>query len=419
MQAIIIAAGESSRFWPLNREHKSQMKVLGQSLLYWTVKSISEKGIKDIILVIRPNSLFKDELLSLTEDLGVKLSFVVQEKPLGTGNAILQAQKYIKGPFFVFWGDKIQAGEVIGDILNVVEKTKAEVVLTGLETDAPWDFGIMRMENNRVVEIVENPPKGEEPSNLKVFGSYFLQSDFFDYYQKITKHHQEDFVDALNLYIKNKRTSLVVLKDNIPVLHYPWEVLRFLEVMLKPDDLNSHISTSAQIGVNVIIDGNVFIGDKTIIGDNTIIHGPCYIGKNCRIGPSNVLRGPVNLEDDVVTGSFTEMKNCLVQQGTHFHSGYFGDSIIGKNCRFGAGFITANRRIDRGNIKSLIKEEEMDTGLTYLGIMVGDETKFGISCGTMPGILIGSNCTIGPGTLVFDNLEDNASLFTEFKTTKK
>jgi bifunctional UDP-N-acetylglucosamine pyrophosphorylase/glucosamine-1-phosphate N-acetyltransferase len=202
-------------------------------------------------------------------------------------------------------------------------------------------------------------------------------------------------------------------------LHYPWEVLHFLEVMSRSVELKDHISNSAQIGLNVVIDGNVFIGDKAVIGDNTVIHGPCYIGAGCRIGASNVLRGPVNLEDEVVTSSFTELKNCCIQQGTHVHSGYFGDSVIGRNCRFGAGFVTANRRIDRGKIKSVVKGEEIDTGLTYLGMVVGDETKFGIGCGTMPGILVGSNCIIGPGTLVFENLEDGTSLFTESKTTKK
>ena len=114
-----------------------------------------------------------------------------------------------------------------------------------------------------------------------------------------------------------------------------------------------------------------------------------------------------------------EIKNSLVQEGTHFHSGYLGDSVIGKNCRFGAGFIVANRRIDRGNIKSVVKGEKVDTGLTYLGVIVGDNTRFGIHSGTMPGVLIGSDCLIGPGSLVFENLEDNTAFYTKFEGVRK
>ena len=420
MQAVIIAAGESSRFWPLNnKQHKSQIKIAGKPLIYWTIKSLHEKGINDIVLVVAPNSSIKEELSSAGKELNIKLSFVIQEKPLGTGNAIHLAKEYIKEPFFVFWPYKINAGEIAGDILNMIEKTKAQVVLTGIETNTPWDFGILRMENNKVVGIVENPEKGKEPSNIKVLGAYFLQPDFFDYYQKIKKHHAEDFVDALNFYIRDKATGLIVLEREIPVLKYPWELLEILRIKLKSKDFTNYISPNAQIGRNVVISGNVYIGDNVVIGENTVILGPCYIGDNCKIGVNCVFRGPVNLENGVIVGSLAEIKNCLVQSGTHFHSGYFGDSAIGQNCRFGAGFITANRRIDRQNIKSIVKGKKIDTGLTYLGAVIGDNARFGIHSGTMPGVLIGSNCTIGPGTLVFENVENNSTFFTEFKGVKK
>lgn len=401
MQAVLIAAGESSRFWPLNNKHKSQIKIFGKPLIYWTIKSITQIGIKDIVLVISPNSLLKEELLPMVQDLGVKLSFAIQKKPLGTGNAVFLAKEYIKSSFFVFWPYKVIAGEIVQNILNLIEKTKAEVVLTGSSTSTPWDFGILKMEKDRVVEIVENPKKGKEPSNIKVLGAYFLQPDFFKYYQKIKTHHPEDFVDALNLYIKDKKTSFLLLEKDIPVLKYPWELLEILKIMFKKNTFQSYISPSAIVGKNTVIEGNVYIGD------------------NCQIGSNNVLRGPLNLEKNVKTGAFCEIKNSIIEEGTHFHSGYIGDSIIGENCRFGAGFITANRRIDRENIKAVVKGKKMDTGLTYLGTIVGSNVRFGIHSGTMPGVLIGSDCVIGPGTLVFENLENNSKIFTEFKNIKK
>jgi len=103
MQAVIIAAGESSRFWPLsNGRHKCQIKVCGRSLIYWTIKSIVDQGIRDIVIVTRPDAVLREELSPAAAELGVKLSFVSQEKPLGTGQAVSLAEKYIKEPFFVF-----------------------------------------------------------------------------------------------------------------------------------------------------------------------------------------------------------------------------------------------------------------------------------------------------------------------------
>ncbi|MDO8470621.1 MAG: glucose-1-phosphate thymidylyltransferase, partial [bacterium] len=151
----------------------------------------------------------------------------------------------------------------------------------------------------------------------------------------------------------------------------------------------------------------------------TTISGPCFIGDNCEIGPSNVLRGPLSIEQGVKTGAFCEIKHSIVQEGTHFHSGYVGDSIIGRNCRFGAGFATANRRLDRNTIEAQVKDKKVDTKLSSLGVVVGDGTHFGIHTGTMPGVFVGSECRVYPGTLVFENIADGMTLSAKVQTTTK
>lgn len=421
MQAVILAAGESSRFWPLNQQHKSQIKILGRSLVFWTIKSIAEKGIKDIVLVTGPNNLtsLKEELTPLMQDLGVKLSFAVQEKPLGTGNAIFQAKDLIKGSFFVFWPYKTIAGNIIDEILKRYSAKNLEIILVSTKTENPRDFGILELEDNKVLGILENPVPGKEPSKLKATGAYFLQPDFFDYYQKISQHREEDLVDILNLYIGEKRVSNIVWEKDLPSLKYPWEVLEIMKTMFGSRDFKNYLSPSSVIDSSVVITGFVHVGENVKIGPHTTIFGPCFIGDNCQIGASNILRGPVSLEKGVKTGAFCEIKNSLIEEETHFHSGYCGDSVIGSNCRFGAGFVTANRRIDRKNIVSSMKEQKIDTGLTFFGTIVGPNSKFGINCGTMPGVLVGSNCLVGPGTMVFENIEDNTTFYTEFKGIKR
>jgi len=418
MQAIIIAAGESSRFWPVNQGHKSQIKILGKSLIYWTIKGLSEIGIKDIVLVVSPSCSFKEELTADLVKLGINISWAVQEKPLGTGDAIFRAKDFIKEPFLVFWPYKVNAREIGGKILEKYEREKPQAIFVGAKTATPWDYGIFKFTGDKVVEIFEKVKPGQEPSDIKILGTYFLQPDFFDYYQRIKKHHPQDFIDTLNLYLKDKEAKVIILDKDPPALKYPWEVLHVLKIMLESEALKQYISPKASIGQNVVIEGQVYIGDNVSVGSGTVISGPCFIGDNCKLGASNVLRGPVNLERDVVTGALTEIKDCLIEKGTHLHSGYFGDSVIGENCRFGADFTTANRRIDRNNIHSLVKGKKINTGLTYFGTVIGNNTCFGIKSGTMPGILIGSGCCIGPGTLVFENLEDNKTLYTKFTNEK-
>ncbi len=413
--AVILAAGESSRCWPINKGHKSRMVILGKSLIYWTIKGLISKGIKDIVLIVGPDSFLKEDLASAVQDLGLNLSYAIQEKPLGTGNAIFRAKDFIKQPFFIFWPYKINAGDIVEKILEKYKVEKAQTILVGAKTAAPWDHGIFKLKEEKIIEIVEKPKSGEEPSDIKVAGTCFFQPDFFDYYQSLPQHHEKDFIDVLNIYIKNKKTEFVFWEKDSLKLKYPWDFLKILRIMFGTEKFKHFISSSARIGKNVTIKGKVYISDNVIIGDNTVISGSCFIDKNCKIGANNVLRGPISLAEEVATGAFMEIKNSIIGKGTHFHSGYLGDSIIGQNCRFGAGFITANRRFDQANIKSIVRGKKIDTGLNYFGTAIGDNAFFGVQSGTMPGVLVGSNCSIGPGTLVFENIEDNTIFYTKYK----
>lgn len=380
MKAIILAAGESSRFWPLNRKHKALLKVMGKSLIWYTLEGLRRARIKDIIIVQGPQRDIERELKDR------KIKYIVQSKPEGMGNALWQAKRIIKGPFFVLNAERIDAGEIIKKI------PQKGPILVGQKTKNPQLFGIMRLGRNKVLEIVEKPKK-KAPSNIKVVGVYLLEPDFFKYYQKVKKC-MYDFEDALSLYMKEKEVKAHILKkseEETPSLKYPWHLFSVTKYLF---DKNLG-SKEVRIGKNV----KIF--------ENAVIKGPCYIGDNCIIGNNSIIREYTNLEDNVLIGANAEIVRCISQEGTHIHSGFFGDSIFGEGCRVGAGTVTANRRLDRGEIKP--------TGLTSLGAIIGQNTKIGINVSLMPGVLIGSNCLIGPASVVFENLQDNTTFYTKFK----
>jgi bifunctional UDP-N-acetylglucosamine pyrophosphorylase/glucosamine-1-phosphate N-acetyltransferase len=304
---------------------------------------------------------------------------------------LYQAKKFITEPFFAVWPNKVNAGEIAARALEK-KKEGAGAVFVGAETLSPWDYGVARMEGDRLVEIVENPERGKEPSRTKVVGFYCLEPDFFSYYEKVSPHHEADFVEALNLYLKEKKAALLLLEEDVPALKYPWELLDIMDILFKEQGVKQSIAKTATVG------------------KGTVIEGPVHIGENCKIGPNNVLRGPLNLERGVKTGPFFEIKHSVVQEGTHFHSGYVGDSVVGRDCRFGAGFATANKRLDRTNVKATVKDRKMDTGRPSFGAAFGNEVHVGIQAGTMPGVLVGKKSTIGPGAIAFSNVEDGAIL---------
>ncbi len=281
------------------------------------------------------------------------------------------------------------------------------MILFAARTDRPWDYGILEFDskiNNKVIGVVEKPEKGREPSNVKIIGIYILPLDFFSYLKKIGEK-QYSFEGAIDLYIKENDSSRILgFEGNVPIpsLKYPWNLFEANKYLM-----NKYLDDKARIGENVKI------------YENAVIKGTCYIGDNCVIGNNALIREYTNLENNCVIGANAEVTRCIFQEDVHTHAGYFGDSIFSKGCRIGAGTVTANVRIDRGEIKSMVKGEKIGTGLNSLGVIMGENSKVGINCSLMPGIFIGSNCQVGPNSVVFENIEDNTDFFTEFKGIKK
>mgnify|MGYP001572816356 CR=1 FL=1 len=414
-QAIILAAGESSRFWPLNQRHKSLIKIMGRPLISYTIENLKKAGIRDIIIVQGPKRDIEEELRTFF-DPELHLHFVIQEKPKGMGNALMSAKESLEEQFFVLNAERLDAGNYIKPVLEKQKSSGSKLILLGAETPTPQLFGVLDLEGDRARGMIEKPEKGKEPSNFRVVGIYFLPKEFLNYYQRVPEH-QYAFEDALSLYMKEKDVRIAQTIEETPSLKYPWHLFEMAKFLM--ENLAPRTIKTPKIAKNVVIEGSVYIGENTQIFENAVIRGPVYIGDNCVIGNNSLIREYVNLENNTLIGANAEITRSIFQENVHTHSGYFGDSIFSKGCRLGAGTICANVRIDRGEIKSVVKGEKVGTGLDSLGVIIGENSKVGINCSLMPGVLIGSNSQVGSHSAVFKNIKDNTTFYTKFEGVKK
>ena len=417
MKAVILAAGDSSRFWPLAKKNKSLLEIMGKPLLWFTLESLKRAGMEDVIIVQGPQKDVERTLRNYNL-FNLRIKYVVQGSPKGMGNALWQCKKLLKENFFVLNATKIDAGEIIGKIKKRAGKEKVKSVLAGQKIEKTGTIhGVMNLKGDKLLGIVEKPKKGKEPSNIRVVGVYFLSPEFFEVYQGIKKNIY-DFEDALSLYAKKYDVRVIAVERTSPSLKHPWHLLG-VEKYLFDKFLIKKIDKTAKVSKRATVEGKVFIGKNTKILEGAVVKGPCYIGDNCLIGNNNLVRDYSNLEKNVVIGAGAEIKDSIFQEGCHTHSGFFGDSIFAQKCTIGAGTVTANRRLNRKAIKSAIKGKKIDTGLGYLGTIVGDNTKIGINVSLMPGVLIGSNCVIGPRSLVMENIKDNIIFYSKFQKVIK
>jgi bifunctional UDP-N-acetylglucosamine pyrophosphorylase/glucosamine-1-phosphate N-acetyltransferase len=118
------------------------------------------------------------------------------------------------------------------------------------------------------------------------------------------------------------------------------------------------------------------------------------------------------LGKNVRIGNGVEIKNSIIlDDSTIGHLSYVGDSIIGKNCNFGAGTKVANLRFDNKKISMNIKGKKIQSNSRKLGVIMGDNVKTGINVSIMPGISIGENSWIGAHTLVNKDIPSNNILY--------
>jgi bifunctional UDP-N-acetylglucosamine pyrophosphorylase/glucosamine-1-phosphate N-acetyltransferase len=415
MKAVILSAGASSRFWPINGYHKSLIKIMGKPLIFWLIKGLEEKGIKEIIVIQGPNKEAERELADFkTEN---SISYVVQPEPKGTGDAILRAKDLVDDQFFVLNAERIDAKDHIGLILDKFKEQKSKLVLLAGETSNPWLYGILKVEGDKVIDLIEKPERGEEPSNLKIVGTYFLPKEFFDYLEKVPAH-MYSLEEALLLYAKKEDVRIVKTEEKTFSLKYPWHLFEMKDYLFN-NFLEREIDETANISNSAEIKGKAFIGKNVKVLEGAVIKGPCYIGDNTIVGNNALIREYSNIEEDCLIGGFSEVTRSIFQRNVHTHSGYFGDSIFGRGCRIGAGTITANVRIDRETIESVVKGKAVDSGLNQLGSIVGNDTKIGVHVSLMPGVLVGGNCKIGPHSIVLDNIEDNTTFYTKAQSVVK
>ncbi len=411
MQAVILAGGYSSRFYPYSKAaHKTMVKIMGKPILEYTLEGLKEAGIKDIILRVSEDGVIK-EYFKNGENFGLSIKYIVQKEALGFGDVLLKAEKFLGGEFIFIGGHHVNSRELVKELLDSKKDSKGTILVK--QRDNPWEYGVVEVKDGKLVRIVEKPEKGKEPSNLGLISAFLLPLDIIPTIRKVKMSEYNFEQEVLYLYAKENPLEVKVTKKKVLTLKYPWDLLTVKNYLMK--SIAGKIALDAKIAKSAEIDSNVIVENGAQVLDGAKIKGPAYIGKNVRVGTNVLIRNNSDLEESVSIGAFTEVKNTLLGSATSIHSGFIGDSIIGENCKIGSGFTTANRKIDRSCIEVIVKDTKVDTRLTSFGTIVGNNVKIGVKATTMPGVVLGNNCLIGPSTSVFKNVADDSKFYTKFQ----
>ena len=216
MQAVILAAGAGKRLRPLTNEiPKPMVAVGGEPILKYTL-SILPNEVKEVILVVGyRGDVIKDYFGEYFN--GIKLNYVRQDEPNGTGHALLCAKQFLNDDYFLL----LHADDLYhpDDLANCLQGMP--MIITK-ESPHPERFGVCIVgEKNRLIDIIEKP---EHPStNLVNVGAYLLNREIFDIPQVYLSSGESNLVAQIGLLAKKRPVQVIKARFWHPI-GYPEDV---------------------------------------------------------------------------------------------------------------------------------------------------------------------------------------------------
>ncbi|WP_159566223.1 bifunctional UDP-N-acetylglucosamine diphosphorylase/glucosamine-1-phosphate N-acetyltransferase GlmU [Budvicia diplopodorum] len=429
LSVAILAAGKGTRMY--SDVPKVLHLLAGKPMVQHVIDTASKLGAKQVHLVYgHGGDLLKKALADRF------INWVLQAEQLGTGHAMQQAAPY--------FADDENVLMLYGDVPLICEDTLRRLVdakpeggigLLTVKLDDPSGYGRIVRKDDRIVSIVEHKDATPEQHKINEINTGILVASGNDLKRWLTKldnnNAQGEFyitdiiglahaegkcieavhpsrlseVEGVNNRLQLSRLERVYQSEQA-------ERLLLAGVMLNDPsrfDLRGELIHGRDITIdtNVIIEGQVVLGDRVHIGsgcilkncviDNDSIISPYSVIENaelstgCTIGPFARLRPGAKLEQDAHVGNFVEIKNARLGKGSKAgHLSYLGDADIGDRVNIGAGTITCNY-----------------DGANKFKTIIGDDVFVGSDTQLVAPVSVANGATIGAGTTVTSDVGEN------------
>jgi UTP--glucose-1-phosphate uridylyltransferase len=219
-KAILPVAGKGTRMMPLTmHQPKGMIALADKPLIHYVLDEMRSAGIEEVVMVLGKNQeVFKQYINHLKQEHawnGIKFHFAYQAKPLGDGDAVYSARKFIKNgePFIVAFCDDIFSASThpLSSMIAEFEKSgRPTILLEKVPMSIVSRFGVVKTAGKKgighsITGLVEKPKIEEAPSNMTIVGRYALPYEIFEYIKKQYPYKEQEIklAFAFQLYLKD------------------------------------------------------------------------------------------------------------------------------------------------------------------------------------------------------------------------
>ena len=207
-KGIILAGGKGTRMSPLTKAvNKQLLPIYDKPLIFYPLSILMLANIRDILIIVNEGQLEQyKKILPDGDNLGIKISYIEQDKPRGLPDAFILGEKFIgQNNVAMILGDNFFYGQNLTKKLLQNTKLKKGAKVVVHKVQKPEAFGVAKINSNNQIILIKEKPK-KYISDFAITGLYFFDKNVSKYAKQLkpSKRNELEIVDLLNIY-KNKK----------------------------------------------------------------------------------------------------------------------------------------------------------------------------------------------------------------------